>query len=519
MLKFNNTHIFTGYLKQLLSTFNLPTCKVYTKEFADYLEQHGVEDPRVIESFDTLVYYMDRENNIGKKRIAYQAAYLKNDELYAYFWPFSSDSASLLRKNNYWKRATEIFYDKDTSIPGLTKNLNSPGDRYDVATHEYLGDYLRFLRDYYNVNLMSLYNCFSNNICNNLFYRINRTEKTTGNYTTFDSTDPHYRIYVLPVKLFSNYTIAIDSSQEIEMFCGIYNKNLNASAKFADLAKKTYKKVNRTYFSQPFVYDKLDVKYWSFEQGSASSASGYPNLIAGDAVTRWDIDSFEKDLKLFIKVPVSCRSSIVVLEGDYRNFNDFKYAPIKYINEETGLERVSWEYTQNRTILNFESNLEKLDLLNKGRFVPISKLQLLAFNTGESYPFADRLIEYLSNSAITAADEIADNIKRVQAVMNDNSHYFKIEGLWEDKMQKIIYDYMLNSDPLDMTKASNKGKSTRVRYRGIGYNPKSTLYDVLGYVDREAEKRYASWKLAEDGTLVMKDNIQNIDIYDGIFGS
>ena len=86
--------------------------------------------------------------------------------------------------------------------------------------------------------------------------------------------------------------------------------------------------------------------------------------------------------------------------------------------------------------------------LNDYTFKPISRLQLLAINTGESHPFADRLIEYLGGSAITSIDEIPDNIKRIQRVMKENKNYFKIEGLWEDKMQNILYDYMVCSGPI-----------------------------------------------------------------------
>ena len=44
------------------------------------------------------------------------------------------------------------------------------------------------------------------------------------------------------------------------------------------------------------------------------------------------------------------------------------------------------------------------------------------------------------------------------------------------------------------------------------------MNDILGYVDRDAEKWYASWSInKDDGKVYMKENIQNVDIYKGLF--
>ena len=39
---------------------------------------------------------------------------------------------------------------------------------------------------------------------------------------------------------------------------------------------------------------------------------------------------------------------------------------------------------------------------------------------------------------------------------------------------------------------------------------------MLGYVDKDAEKWYSSWKI-ENGKAKPKDNIFNIDIYEGLY--
>ena len=584
MLSFNNNHIFTGYLKQLLASVNLPTCKIYTNEFAKYAAKNGREDPRVVESFGTL----------GIGRPYSNISYLKNNEICNLNYDINTGDSR-------WCATRPFYYDKDTDVKGITRTLKNLGIFYNTETHEYLGDFLRFVRDYYDVNLMPLYNCFNNKIYPNIDFEIKlevpkvdlnpaaplaetpaapAAEEKVFKSLVFDSTDPNYRIYAFPVKLFAEYTIAIDCNQGIEMFCGLYRNWLDSSKRSEDLFKRTYQKVDKTIFKQPFLYDKLSHKYWTREQELAS-VEGEESMIALEAdniISRCDLLSREQDLKLFIKVPTSCRSSITVLEGDYRTYNHYKYVPrLEQVEvaPATFQEMVRWDYLNNRSVLNFEDKDKKI--LNATGFKPIYKLQLLALNTGESYPFSDRLIEYLSGSAITPIDEVSDNIKRAQRVMNNNQHYFKIEGIWENKMQKIAYDYLVNSGPIEFSplktyfmgntetpiragstinKVLIDGEETLIMYgdvvnyqdiayvwlgknvgwkkldeskelsvltdkrKGIhpkmGYSSKSDMYDVLGYIDRDVEKYYASWK-AFDGKAHATENIQNIDIYDGLY--
>jgi hypothetical protein len=200
-------------------------------------------------------------------------------------------------------------------------------------------------------------------------------------------------------------------------------------------------------------------------------------------------------------VPVFCKSSIVVLEGDYRNFNDSRYELVDGI----------WTLRKNCNIVNVAalSKLKDIDI------APIGKLQLLAMNTKESYPFSDRLVEYLCGSAITQNDMIPDNIVRAQRVMNNNGHYFDIEGAWDSDMQKILYGSMNGNLRRIYTDTHTKKAYKTVQESNYRLNipVKSLQYDILGYVDRDVEKAY-SCKNASDKTV---ETISTIDIYDGLY--
>ena len=111
MFRFNNSHIFTGYLKQLLSSVNIPTCRIYTKEFADYFKRYNKEDPRIIESFDTATYATGDKIVTSRQHIATRVNYLKGNELYTYFWNYSQES--LGHKKASWNKTSSIFYNKD----------------------------------------------------------------------------------------------------------------------------------------------------------------------------------------------------------------------------------------------------------------------------------------------------------------------------------------------------------------------------------------------------------------------
>ena len=552
MFKFNSENIFTGYIKQLLTSFNLPKYHVYTAEQQKYHEKYIaaqnsidalnhriVELNKKLESLDPeSTEYKQliaegskiREEIIAAKNILLGAPekdilistvrqevpnyanggnaleyvsymryipYIKDGQIQIYAptirtetkttiidgKEITEDKTVIQYSDNDWKPYHAAYgsehykvhnknanihtpkgYAYNLKIRNYTKNLKIQNNVYDSYTHEYLGDYLRFQRDYRNINLMPLYNCFSNTLCPRLDISFDvvedvidsTTNKVTkkGYVAKFDTRETNYKIYMIPIKLFQKYTIAIDCFTDVEVCCGFYGKYQYGSA-YDTIAEDTYKCFNSMLFNKPVLYDP---------------AAGLKKYL--DPRHPLEIAQHETDLKLFIKLPISNKSSIVILEGDYTEYTPstiIKYSPAKDDD---------FIVVNNHTQVNFDGDLDE----NIKHLV--TPLQLLAQNTGISYPFADRLIEYLVGNAVTPVDDISDNIKRAKKVINAKTNALRDdEGVWEEIMQLILYNYASNNF------------NVRINH------------DILGYVDKDTESY-------SNGSVSQPETISNADIYD-----
>lgn len=100
-----------------------------------------------------------------------------------------------------WDRIQEFhFGDTDGK---LSTNYISNAEGYDYKTHERFGQYLRNLRDMYGLNLLSLYNCFSNQPLENHIIEPQKIVETSRNNNT--------KIYKVPIRFNQDYTICIEN--------------------------------------------------------------------------------------------------------------------------------------------------------------------------------------------------------------------------------------------------------------------------------------------------------------------
>lgn len=382
---FNENNLVAGYIKELLRTFPLPTCQVFI--------------PGQTELYPNTHYIYKNELILTNSNI--------------------TDNTYVLDQNSYKYIQS---YRLGQSILNITKTLKMKSIYYDTYTHEYLGNFLRFYRDYTGVDLMMLYNCFSDHLVDNLYYHYN-VETKTG----FNTQDTNFKVYAVPVKFNRKYLIGLDCDTPVEVACGLFDGETQVTAINTDaLYSETYQRITRIGFTNPVEFS-----------------------------TQLQVDqalkSYEPCLCLFLKLPANNTSSISIIEvvgssGQFRQAVDGTIASVR-ISKESG----EIEYP--------------------------SKLSLFKMNDTVSYPFADRLLEYLFGSAITSQEIIGDNIGRVQQQLLSGKQMqqngvrlpdYKYYGVWSPGIRTTCY-----------------GAAQRVK-RGNRFVDR--VYDITGYVDKDIEQ-------------------------------
>ena len=282
-----------------------------------------------------------------------------------------------VRRHNESKNSLENFSpEKDEIIhtfePGKkydneTSNFLSSSNTYTSEVHERLGDYLRFQRDYYNINLMSMYNCFSNVFIDQFSLPIKSTKTSTVVKFTGSTRNQLFKIFSFPVKFGKKYKIYCESpSAENSLQLGFYSNN-----KLININK-----------------DALDswINNLSIKNPRLSFAIAYifevPNA-------NKELRPFEKYLRAFVQVPISVNSSIVVIEAD-PYIHDFCLNPSlilkNYYSQHAFADRL-FEFLIGNVITPYDPIMQNIvriqKLLSSSRFEQLYKRKLESYSFGQ----------------------------------------------------------------------------------------------------------------------------------------
>ena len=320
------------------------------------------------------------------------------------------------------------------SVPQITEKYFSNCNYYDSDTHYYLGQYLRCLRDIYGVDLMPFYNCFNYKAVHNLYLSLVQPDSDTENFYGYvEKSSDAYKIFAVPIKFDTTYTIAVDCDAPVYLKSVFYGKLgllkarvetgvISLSEVIMEDNGTSITVKSEASFTQPFTYSI-----------SSDSHRDVNNMSSKD------MKEYEKSLYLLIQLPADNDSSIAVIEGDYT-------------------------FRGNTKIFNLEdpNTIEDMDDESLNRLL-ISNLQLLQLNDRKTYAFSNRLIEYLLLNVIDSLDEISQNTERVQKYVGLLSSKSQFKGVWNKYLRSYLYNLYMS-------------------------NRQTTKIDINGFVDRNIEK-------------------------------
>lgn len=377
------------FIKNLLYKTYIPICK--TVKLGDFL----------LAGWD----YVYETNWIKCTKTGYLGGKYTQDIVY----DSNNNIESITEKNVDYASYIRIApYEFGRLYNKLTQNYISKYGYYDVETHEYLGDFLRAIRDIKGINLMPFYNLYTDEFITN--YRISE-----------DGLDPYltdsFKILKVPIKFNQKYTIALDCPSEVWVCPAFFRKDTPLTTKRQSGNEVSYTNLLNEYGNYIKNYSSMSFRVpILFEVQNTSLGTTYKSNV-DDSDAEY-FQQYERDLCLLIQIPSDNKSSVVILEGDYTT--------------------ISQEYIVNRNEVYKLHDSEISDFL-------ISNLSLLQFNTKENYVYSDRFIEYLLWNVITSQEEIVQNIELVQDLTPSARYGHTIFGIWDKALRFKVYDFSTQS--------------------------------------------------------------------------
>lgn len=265
-------------------------------------------------------------------------------------------------------------------IPNITANYISKQDYYSTEIHEQLGNYLRAYRDYYGIDLMSFYNCYSGRLISNFGLPITARENINDITTWWQgSAKTGTKVTCFPIRFGARYKVKI------------YN-TLKGSVDIQPLFFNSGKLLKIwMQLGYNFLAPSRPVGITNeFTYSADADALLTDDAKADQEAVQWILNK-QKYLYLFLQIPTTEDLRISVIESS-------GYPGALY------------------------NSLLDLDAIDY------------------SVPFSDRLLEYLTGNVITSADSIPHNIELVQQIISSEDFRIKFGKKFTNTYSKGIYD-------------------------------------------------------------------------------
>ena len=467
MQYFNTSNSEIDFIKDKLRSEYIPTVRMFNSEINLQPESKTsslsdeIDSENVISNENNYQFF-DNENIIYNDTIQV----CKEDNL-------GNINHKYIRKYTFGK-----FY------PNITTNFISNKNYYSSELHEYLGRYLRAYRDYYKIDLMNFYNCFSNRFISSYTLPVNLYETpyslTTKNPkpSAMDDNekvklglggnrrDTQYKLTAFPILFDTKYTVKFytssisDIQYQAVWFNGesplgaveIDKENFNPED-IKTLKPKIYtEQITSTFTICIGSKDAVEIFYGEDENYNRNSTL---SIEYGTERTIKNALSKQKNLYIFMMFPATISDPIVVLE------------------------QPKFNYALNNELLN-------LNVLEK-----------------EQVAFSDTLLEYLTGSAITPADDIHKNIHRIQnkiiqknfnkkygvggpdySIDADTPNYQFANGIFDEGLHKIIYKAFFDVGVAKNAVGDPVANGTEGATYPKGYNK---IPNFMGYIDKNVE--------------------------------